>query len=105
MKPLVLIRPQPGCDASVEAAKKLGLDAHGFPLFEIRARQWDPVGPDSFDALLIGSANAIRRGGEALGNYRGKPAYVVGARTAEVCRKAGLDIVGTRLGLTALTRC
>jgi uroporphyrinogen-III synthase len=96
--PLIVLRPEPGCAASVSAARAMGLEAHGFPLFEVVPCDWEPVPPDSFDALLLGSANALRHGGEALARYRGKPACVVGARTAEAARAAGLDVVAIGSG-------
>jgi uroporphyrinogen-III synthase len=98
MMPLVVIRPQPGCDGTVRAARALGLDAHGFPLFAVRAVAWEPVPAEAFDALLLGSANAPRHAGPALAAYRGKPAYVVGATTAEAARAAGLDVVASGTG-------
>jgi uroporphyrinogen-III synthase len=93
VKPVIVIRPQPGCDATVTAARALGLDAQGFPLFETRPVAWRPPAPDAFDAVLIGSANALRHAGPALGAYAGKPAYAVGAATADAARHAGLDVV------------
>ena len=90
MTAVIVIRPQPGCQASVAAACAAGLDAHGFALFEVRAVDWDPPDPATVDALLIGSANALRHGGEALARYRGKPAYVVGEATAEAARRPAL---------------
>lgn len=76
----------------------MGLEAQGFPLFEVAPCAWEPPPPDSFDALLLGSANALRQGGEALSLYRGKPACVVGARTAEAARAAGLGVVAIGSG-------
>jgi uroporphyrinogen-III synthase len=96
--PLVVIRPQPGCDASVDAATKLGLDAQGFPLFEVRPLDWDVPPDDSFDAVLVGSANALRHGGAGLAALSGKPAYAVGETTASACREAGLRVVATGEG-------
>lgn len=98
MIPVVVIRPQPGCDATLEAARALGLDARGFPLFEVRSVAWDPPAAHTFDALLLGSANAPRHAGPALAGYRGKPAYAVGEVTAESARAAGLDVVATGTG-------
>lgn len=92
MTPLFVIRPQPGCDTTVRAARALGLDAHGFPLFEVHPLAWEPPPPESFDALLIGSANALRHGGSCLAAYRGKPAYAVGESTAAAAREAGFEI-------------
>jgi uroporphyrinogen-III synthase len=94
MIPLVVIRPQPGCDATVAAARKLGLDARGFSLFAVRSLAWDAPDPGQFDALLIGSPNALRHGGQGLARYRGLPAYAVGETTAAEARAAGLQIAG-----------
>lgn len=98
MIPLVVIRPQPGCDASVGAARELGLEAHGFPLFEVRPLAWAAPDRDSFDALLLGSANALRHGGNGLAALAGKPVYAVGEATAAACRDAGFDVVITGAG-------
>lgn len=98
MIPVIVIRPQPGCDATVETARALGLDARGFPLFKVVAVEWDPPAPNSFDAIVLGSANAPRHAGPALAAYAGKPAYAVGAVTAEVARQAGLKVVATGVG-------
>jgi uroporphyrinogen-III synthase len=98
MTSVIVIRPQPGCDTTVEAARALGLDAQGFPLFEVRPVDWDPPTPDSFDAVVLGSANAPRHAGPALAAYAGKPTYAVGAVTADVARAAGLDVVVTGEG-------
>ncbi len=98
MTPLYVIRPQPGCDATVRAARAMGLAAHGFPLFAVRPLEWAPPPAESFDALLIGSANALRHGGAALDAYRGLPAYAVGPNTAEAARAAGLVVTATGEG-------
>ena len=98
MIPLAVIRPQPGCDATVAAARDLGLQAHGFPLFAVRGLAWEPPAPGNFDAVLIGSANALRHGGAALATVQGKPAYAVGKATAEAARLAGLDVIATGEG-------
>lgn len=95
---LFLVRPQPGCEASVEAARQRGLEAYGFPLFEVRPLDWDLPEADSYDALLIGSANALRHGGPALGAFAGRPAYAVGESTAQTCRGAGLEVVVSGTG-------
>ncbi len=92
--PVVVIRPQPGCAATLAAARALGLVAHGYPLFEVRPLGWDAPDPASFDALLVGSANALRYGGPALAQYRGKPAYAVGETSAGEARAAGLAVAG-----------
>ena len=61
MTPLIIIRPQPGCDATLTVARDLRLNAYGFPLFEVTPVAWEGPDPADVDALLIGSANAVRR--------------------------------------------
>jgi uroporphyrinogen-III synthase len=96
--PLIVIRPQPGCDATVNAARARGLDSQGFPLFEVRPRPWDAPARQSFDALLLGSANALRHAGAALTAYAGMPAYAVGAKTARAAEDAGLRVIAAGSG-------
>lgn len=90
--PLVTIRPQPGCSATVEAGKALGLDILGEPLSEIRPHDWGEPDPEDFDALLIGSANAIRLGGPKLAAFINLPVHAVGEATAKVAREAGFTV-------------
>lgn len=93
MIPAIAIRPQPGCDATVAGLKARGLEAHGYPLFEIRPLPWETPAPETIDALLIGSANAIRHGGAGLPAFTGKPAYAVGSKTAEALQQAGFEVI------------
>ncbi|MED5544421.1 MAG: uroporphyrinogen-III synthase [Pseudomonadota bacterium] len=96
--PVLILRPQPGAQASLEAARKLGLAAEAYPLFEVRPQAWEAPACDDIDAIVLGSANALRHGGGTLEAYRGKPAYAVGQKTAEAARAAGLDVVCTGRG-------
>lgn len=98
MIPLCVIRPQPGCASTVSAARAMGLAAHGFPMFEVRPVVWDAPDPETVQAMLFGSANAIRHGGSGLTAFRGKPAYVVGDRTGDIARDAGFEIAGVGEG-------
>lgn len=98
MLPLFVLRPEPGCTATVAAARLRGLAAQGFPLFKIVPQPWDAPPPASFDALIVGSANAPRWAGAALNAYRGKPAYAVGETTAAALHAAGLAVIGTGSG-------
>ena len=59
MVPLVVIRPEPGCSATVDMARSLGLETVGQPLFVIEPRSWQAPVAAQFDALLIGSAIAL----------------------------------------------
>ena len=94
MLPVVVIRPQPGCAATVLGAEALGMVAFGHPLCEVQPLVWQAPDPATFDALLIGSANALRHGGAALEHYRGMPAYAVGETCAGAVRDAGMEIAG-----------
>jgi uroporphyrinogen-III synthase len=92
MPQVIVIRPEPGTSATVAAAEKLGLQTHGFALFAVTPLPWEPAPREEVDAVLLGSANALRHGGAEIARYRGLPAYVVGAKTAEAAREAGLEI-------------
>ncbi len=95
MTRVLVLRPEPGAAATVEKARRLGLDAVAVPLFEIEAVAWHPPEPGNFDGLLMTSANALRFGGEALGALRGLKVYAVGEATAEAARAAGFDVAAT----------
>lgn len=98
MIPLIVIRPQPGAAATAGSAHALGLEARACPLFEVKPCTWQPPEPDTMDALLIGSANALRHAGPGLDPFRDKPAYCVGEATAAACRAAGLEVSATGQG-------
>lgn len=96
--PVIVIRPEPGAHATSKAAHALGLDVRNFPVFEVRALDWHAPARADVDALLLGSANALRHGGAALEAYRGLPAYAVGEKTAQAARQAGLEVIATARG-------
>jgi uroporphyrinogen-III synthase len=89
---ILTIRPEPGCSATVEAGREVGLTIEGYPLFAIRPVAWNPPSPETIDALLLGSANAVRHAGSALEQYRGKPVYSVGAATGKAAEAAGFSV-------------
>ena len=95
MRRVLVLRPEPGGTATVNRARKLGLDAIAMPLFEIEPVEWRPPDPAEFDGLLLTSANAVRSAGEQLRELRILPAYAVGEATAEAARNAGFDIAAT----------
>lgn len=96
--PLVVIRPEPGNATTCAAARDLGLEVYGEPLFRIVATAWVPPPAAEFDAVLIGSANALRHGGGALARYAALPAYVVGNTSAQASRDAGFTVAATGSG-------
>ena len=96
MMPVLVLRPDPGCSATVSAAQALGLVTCAAPLFSIEARNWTLPDTAAFDALLVGSANAFRHGGAQLEALRGLPVHAVGEATAEAASTAGFTV--TRCG-------
>ena len=97
-RPLLVVRPEPGNCATVAAARALGLTAWGEALFRIAPTAWNPPPAPEFDGVLIGSANALRHGGQALAGYAALPAYVVGEATAEAAREVGFSVAAIGSG-------
>jgi uroporphyrinogen-III synthase len=98
LPPIVAIRPEPGLSSTIARAIEVDLEIRGEPLFEVVPVRWDPPPPQNFDALLIGSANAIRQAGEALDLYRDLPIHAVGATTAMVAQEFGLHVASVGEG-------
>ncbi|MFM9935591.1 MAG: uroporphyrinogen-III synthase [Novosphingobium sp.] len=96
--PVVVIRPEPGNAATVEAARELGLLALAVPLFEMAPARWDAPDPAPYLALLAGSANVFRLGGGGLSRLAPLPVHAVGAITAAAARGAGFAIGQTGEG-------
>ncbi|MCT2558931.1 uroporphyrinogen-III synthase [Tsuneonella sp. YG55] len=102
-RPLVILRPEPGCSQTLAAARERGLEATGAPLFAIEPVAWNPPDADTADALLVGSANVFRHGGGALDAVRPLPVWAVGDVTAAAARDAGFSVERTgRGGLQSL---
>ena len=95
---LLIVRPEPGNARSVAAARAMGLEARGVPLFAVEPLAWDPPDRARFDAVLLGSANALRHGGGGLDRYKALPVYAVGATTAAAARQAGFAVAVTGEG-------
>ena len=89
-RPLLVLRPQPGADATAARAERRGLRAIVAPLFRIEQRAWD-MPEEPFDALLITSANGARALDDRLD--RSLPVYAVGEATAEALRAAAFQSV------------
>ncbi|WEK47725.1 MAG: uroporphyrinogen-III synthase [Candidatus Andeanibacterium colombiense] len=98
MTRVVAIRPEPGLSATLAQGCEAGLDMAGWPLFEVRPCPWEPPAPATIDGVLLGSANAIRHAGATLAAFAGKPAYAVGASTAEAARRAGFTVAAEGQG-------
>lgn len=97
MKTLLIVRPEPGCAASVAAAQALGLVAIAAPLSLIEPVPW-PEPELAFDAILAGSANAFRHGGPQLMALRHLPVHAIGQATAEAAMAAGFTVAAVGEG-------
>ena len=95
---LLIIRPQPGADATAKRAAALELSPHILPLFSIQKLDWQPDEAASYDALLVTSANALRFGGSGLGALKSLPVYAVGAASARAATDAGFTVAATGEG-------
>lgn len=91
-KPVLILRPQPGADETAARARALGLDPVVTPLFTVRALPWAPPA-ETFDAIMLTSANAARRAGAGLAAFLGLPCYAVGEATAAAASDAGFTDV------------
>jgi uroporphyrinogen-III synthase len=92
MRRLLVLRPERGARKTVARARQRGFDAVAVPLFVVEPLPWKSPDAAGFDALLLTSANPVRRGGEQLEKLRGLPVYAVGETTARVARDAGFDV-------------
>lgn len=91
-RPVLVLRPEPGCSETLAAAQERGLRPVAAPLFSIESVEWTVPDGREFDALLVGSANVFRLGGPALKTLRGLPVYAVGERTASAARAMGFTV-------------
>jgi uroporphyrinogen-III synthase len=92
MRPLLLLRPEPGLSASAERARALGLEVLTCPLFEVEPVAWTAPETGGYDALLLTSASAVRLGGEQLTGLKALPVHAVGRATADAARAAGFEV-------------
>ncbi len=89
MRPLLVLRPEPGAAATVTRAIAAGFQPIAAPIFSIEAVAWDTPDAAQHDALMLTSANAVREAGAALASYRQLPVYAVGEATAQAAIEAG----------------
>lgn len=98
MRPLVIVRPEPGASATAKAAAQSGLEPLVIPLFEVEPVDWQAPATGEFDGVLLTSANAVRHGGGELRRLRILPAHCVGESTAAEARAEGFSIASVGSG-------
>ena len=92
MRPLIIVRPEPGASTTAAQARAMGLDAQVIPLFEVVPLAWTAPDSHDFDALVMTSANAARHGGAELDKLKELPVHAVGPATAAAARVAGFSV-------------
>lgn len=93
MKPLAILRPEPGASLSAARAESMGFEEIlRLPLFKVRPCDWTPPDPERFDAILLTSANAARHAGDGLAALKMLPVHAVGEATAAAALAAGLMV-------------
>jgi uroporphyrinogen-III synthase len=95
MRPLLILRPEPGASRTAARARAAGLEPIVSPLFRLRPLPWQAPAAEGFEAVLLTSANATRLAGDALERYRALPCYAVGEATAEEAAASGFPQVRT----------
>ncbi len=93
MKPLLVLRPEPGAASTLARATRAGFEAIVAPIFALAAVPWDAPDPAGFDAIMLTSANAARLAGPALERFRHLPVYAVGETSAHAAIDAGFGDV------------
>jgi uroporphyrinogen-III synthase len=89
IRPVLIIRPEPGNANTAARAGAFELDTRAIPLFEIRPIVWEPPDPKPYVGVLLTSASALRSAGPQLARYTHLPAFAVGGVTAQLARDAG----------------
>ncbi len=95
MKPCVIVRPEPGNQATAEAARALGLNVVATPLYSIIQVEFNIDLSISYDAILITSSNSIRSSSPVLEQLTHLPLLAVGEASAQAARKAGFGTIIT----------
>ncbi len=95
MKRLLVLRPEPGNQATVHRAREIGMDPVTCPLFTVEAAEWIVPDVRGFDYILFTSANALRHGGDQLGRLTELDALAVGPTTADAASAVGFRVVMT----------
>lgn len=103
MIPLILLRPQPGNDASAARARAMAMEVVQAPLFETRPVDVPPQPEGPFDAILLTSANSIRFAPAAFLAMAHVPLYAVGGASARAAAALGLRDIRTGGGDAAST--
>ncbi len=102
---LLIIRPQPGADATAHRLRAAGHDPLIMPLFAIQHLPLPQISAAGFDALLLTSGNAARAAVDFLTSDHHLPVYAVGSATAAALQRLAVPVAQTGAeGVEALVR-
>ena len=103
IRPLLIVRPEPGNANTVTRARAFELDVRAVPLFTIQPISWTAPDPAPYVGVLLTSASALRLAGPNLKRFTHLPAFAVGGVTANLARDAGfLSVVDGDSDVTRL---
>ena len=89
---ILVVRPQPGADATAARLRAMGHDPVAHPLLATRPLPW-ALPAESPDAVILSSAAAVRHAGPLADSLKHLPAHAVGEATAAAARAAGWSAV------------
>jgi uroporphyrinogen-III synthase len=92
MRPIIIVRPEPGASQTANRARDMGLSPVIHPLFALSPIPWAAPDPAEFDGLMLTSANAVYHGGDGLRLLRSLPVLAVGLATAQAAEAAGFSV-------------
>ena len=98
MNKVFAIRPEPGLSKTIAAGAARALPISGVPLSKVIPCGWTLPEVEKFDALLVGSANAFRHGGEKLEALTHLPVLAVGQATAQAACDSGFKVALSGVG-------
>ena len=92
---VLIIRPQPGADATARRFAAAGYAPVVMPLFAIEHLPPPSVSIDGYDAILLTSGNAAGAAAGFLESARDIPIYAVGSATASALAHLSLPVAAT----------
>lgn len=92
---VLIIRPQPGADATARRFQGAGYAPVLMPLFAIEHMPPPSVSVGGYDAILLTSGNAARAACGFLESARDTPIYAVGSATASALAHLSFPVVAT----------
>lgn len=103
MKPLLVLRPQPGADETAARALSLALEPKVIPLFQVQHVSWSLDSSIPYDAVFITSSNALNIIDSQIEFLSSLPALCVGEATAAAARRVGwTDVITGDHGAASL---